>query len=929
VTGSAEPPIAESLASSRFGFDTLIGVLHGRIGASSIMVGRATALARLVDVFDTVGMIDGDQPAIALIAGEPGIGKTRLVREFLASRTSDCPTFALAGEAGSMGRSFGAIGSFVEAEDPARALTAAVGEAVARGPVVLAVEDLHWLDADSAAVVDSLTQQSWSNLIVVGTYRSGDLSRGAPGGELVQRLERRHTVEQIRLDRLDRSEVAAMIAGIIQRQPSSAVVAAVDRRSGGVPFVIEELVRFCRADSFADDVLTAELPWSLDEVVRQQISGLAVDERLTIEIMAVYGRAIAFDTLCMVADFDEARALVALRSLIERAVIVESSDDRFWFVHALVADAVSGQLIGRERRRLHERCFEAERVSTSPDPWTLARHAGGAGRFEKIIEIARDGAPRYLARGGSFQALRLAADGLAEAPDDPLLLGLATEAAWRLDFNDEALVTASRWCQVASDPVDRIEAERLHGRLHQEQGDEAGVRSSIVRLMAWFENLADERHRALAAAAVAQLLMLAGDSRDAVEWGDRAIHHGMASGDQHAVTRGMVERGSALLGVGHRSESIVALTEAASAAIAIGDAVLESRAINNSLEAIPVYSELGRRHLASLVDVTRRSGFDKLGVGPAHFWHMQLAIGEGNMPGVRRALGYRTKSTDDSRTWSNHRNDATEALLSLEEGRYGDAIVWASANIEPESCEKEPVIGLSMAVAAAVGDRKRVHSLFESVLSFDQMSDIAILFTEVLFIVEAALAADVEPAAIRRRFLHGWLGTHPSYDQLVDPIEGLLAVAEGRSSEAIAHLTAALDQPDERLILPMIGSLRTSLAQALLSVGDRAGALAAVTHVLDHDLSRWPGVRRDRAEALARRLRGASSRSDGDLTHREREVAALLAEGLTNGQLAERLFISPKTAAAHVSNILAKLGLASRAEIAAWAVRNGIELTTA
>ena len=59
----------------------------------------------------------------------------------------------------------------------------------------------------------------------------------------------------------------------------------------------------------------------------------------------------------------------------------------------------------------------------------------------------------------------------------------------------------------------------------------------------------------------------------------------------------------------------------------------------------------------------------------------------------------------------------------------------------------------------------------------------------------------------------------------------------------------------------------------------------------------------------------------GDLTARESEVAALIAEGLTNGQLAERLFISPKTAAVHVSNILAKLGLSSRTEIAAWSIR--------
>jgi DNA-binding NarL/FixJ family response regulator len=133
-----------------------------------------------------------------------------------------------------------------------------------------------------------------------------------------------------------------------------------------------------------------------------------------------------------------------------------------------------------------------------------------------------------------------------------------------------------------------------------------------------------------------------------------------------------------------------------------------------------------------------------------------------------------------------------------------------------------------------------------------------------------------------------------------------------------------LDEPEPGLARPLLGSMRTALAVALAATGDRAGARRAVRRVLDDDLARWPGVRRDRALDLGRRLEGASTRPDGELTGREREVAALLADGLTNGQLAERLFISPKTAAVHVSNILAKLGLSSRAEIAAWAVRHGI-----
>jgi len=64
--------------------------------------------------------------------------------------------------------------------------------------------------------------------------------------------------------------------------------------------------------------------------------------------------------------------------------------------------------------------------------------------------------------------------------------------------------------------------------------------------------------------------------------------------------------------------------------------------------------------------------------------------------------------------------------------------------------------------------------------------------------------------------------------------------------------------------------------------------------------------------------------AEGDLTAREREVATLLAEGVTNAELARRLYISPKTAAVHVSNILMKLGMGSRAEVAAWAVRTGL-----
>ena len=106
------------------------------------------------------------------------------------------------------------------------------------------------------------------------------------------------------------------------------------------------------------------------------------------------------------------------------------------------------------------------------------------------------------------------------------------------------------------------------------------------------------------------------------------------------------------------------------------------------------------------------------------------------------------------------------------------------------------------------------------------------------------------------------------------------------------------------------------------------GALGRAGEARDHAeealrlLERWPGWRRAEAEALRRRLGGGErATTDEVLTPREAEVAALVAEGLSNGDIGRQLYISTKTASVHVSNILAKLGMSSRAEIAAWVAR--------
>jgi DNA-binding CsgD family transcriptional regulator len=120
-----------------------------------------------------------------------------------------------------------------------------------------------------------------------------------------------------------------------------------------------------------------------------------------------------------------------------------------------------------------------------------------------------------------------------------------------------------------------------------------------------------------------------------------------------------------------------------------------------------------------------------------------------------------------------------------------------------------------------------------------------------------------------------------------------------------------------------LGSAHVGAGRCLVALR-RLGEAKEHAAIAGELLAHWGGARVEELAMLQRRLGGRDSVEGPDaLTPREREVVALLAEGLTNGEIASRLFISPKTASVHVSNILAKLSMTSRTEVAAYAVRAG------
>jgi DNA-binding CsgD family transcriptional regulator len=189
-------------------------------------------------------------------------------------------------------------------------------------------------------------------------------------------------------------------------------------------------------------------------------------------------------------------------------------------------------------------------------------------------------------------------------------------------------------------------------------------------------------------------------------------------------------------------------------------------------------------------------------------------------------------------------------------------------------------------------------------------------------LVDAYLASnDLVSANAASQPLPGAHHEHPQAFALTERASGLLAAARGDSGLA-ANLLRNASAEFDRLELPFHAArTRLELARAI-SVVNPSLAVVEASWALDR-LERL-GAHRDAAAAAALlRSLGIASRPGprqvGQLSQRERDVLALLKRGLTNPEIAAELFISPKTAAHHVSSILAKLNLRSRAEAAAFA----------
>src|SRR6266545_4782571 len=922
-------------------------MLAGRTGLCPVMVGRGMELARLQRA------LAADETQVVLVSGEAGVGKTRLLREL--SATLPVGARVLAGQAsqGVPARPFQllleAIGPSVstwrqvpqrlaDREEPLRLLLRPIlghlepftdreysqeellGAAVAlvedlligTGRGVLVFEDLHWADAQSVALFGRLALTPSLGALLVGSFRPEAVDRRHQLVATLADVGRQREITQVALDRLDQHAVAELLV--------------------------------TAGDTDPERLQDLPLPWNLSEAVLRRLDHLDPAQLRVVEAAAVLGERIPFDLLASVTGSDENELIDTLRKLVAGGVVLEDEPDVFRFRHALTREAIAGELLGRERRRLHEKALAGLQEAGSIDWAAIAWHARGAGRYDDLVSAARAGAIAYLQRGASLEALRLAEEGLAEAGDDLQLEMSASKAAWLVGLIDIAIEHGERWHAVARQagrPEAEVDALVHLARLYYEAKDRERQWEAVWACMRVAEPLGHGEPLARAYALVAEAYMLSDQREQAVEWSDRALELSEEIGFAPARVTALVNKGSALVELpGHRQQGVELLELAVAEAEAAGFNLLLHRALYNllcgTLGTWP--PERSRQTLRSLREVDRRSG---LAVGKLHLIAAEIATMEGDLAAVRATL-------DEERRMRLAGMDRLipaelahwRARLALETDKLSEAEAALGEHPTHGDRDDNPYLTgsrslLRLELAARRGDLDGVRDLLDDLdpkavtnlchsLHFGMDSLVPGLL--------AAMRAGLEPATARA-FL-----TEVEQAGAERPAE---AAGDGAPSPALRHLEAALLEAEGdpaaardayleagaagHRTVPLRADCQLGAARCMMALG-RPELAKAHARAAEKLLERWPGWRRDEARALLVRLRTAPRRAQGPLTPREREVAQLVAEGLSNGEVAKRLFISTKTASVHVSNILGKLGMSSRAEIAAWAVGTGLAM---
>jgi DNA-binding CsgD family transcriptional regulator len=779
--------------------------------------------------------------------------------------------------------------------------------------LVVAIDDIQWLDDSSArALAFALRRLVDETILVLFARRVGT---ALPPSEVEQTIDSMR-VERLAVGPLSLGAIHRLLQVRLGRTFPRPTLLHLYETSGGNPFYALELARERDAGGTAGDPTPPlRVPESLERLVRNRLSDLSAPTREALSLVAAGGRS--SPAMLRAAGVDEGALAQAVA-----ARVLEHTDGVIRFTHPLLASALYQELPHDARERAHRLLADivddplvrarhlalaasepdAEVAATLEDAATLAASRGASVTAAELAEHAVRLTPAD-ARGDrqrraieAVRAHRLAGDARRARADADKLLALPLSRRQRVEalivLSDieqigalERAIALRREALAAADSLPALQAS-IHAWLASAVRLTEGLGAAVLHARASLElaeRLGDDRLRAEALTALSVVRFNAGEP-DALELAEQALDLAAAAGESKRLFE-------AWEGLVHVLVWSAQLDRART--------LLESQ-----------YEELRERDEAATAPVLWYLSLVELGAG-----RLALAADYAERQREINRLYAIDDQEDPLAIWvvarvAAHRGELDRARelagrsLALAQGRpqvvAGQAGVLALVEAWNEK-PLEAVAHFSAAEEARYSTGVRAPSMYwwraeyvETLLKLGR--------------IDAAVdLLDVWEADATRLGL-GWVLAH------VTRCRGLVAAARGDVDAALALLAQAA--AGHEAVHDPFGRARALLALGIVRRRGRQKALSreAIEAALEAfekiGAAGWAGKARTELGRI-----GGRTREQG-LTGAERRVAALVAEGRTNREVAAALFLGERTVETHLSHVYAKLGVRSRAELA-------------
>ena len=836
-----------------------------------------------------LGEAESGHGRVVFVGGEPGIGKTSLVTTFAAAVGASVRVGIGRCDALVTPR---ALGPFLEA---AAALDIAVSEdrdgfvrgfvdhLRGSGPTLVVIEDAHWADEATTETIGMLGRRAVDlPVVLVVTYRENEVGADHPLRTVLGDLATSASSAWLALRPLSLEAVRSLAL------PDGASPEELHQRTGGNPFYVTE--------ALAEP--GTSVPTTVRLAVLARVSRLAPSARAVVDAVSVVpGRAEAWlvDAMCETSPAD-------VDACIHGGVLVVA-DGTFTFRHEVARLAVETELGEGQRRELHGRVVAALTQRSDIDPARIAHHADASGDETVAARYSMQAALQASARAAHREAVRHGERALALrhelSPDDAA--ALEARLAFSLSASaraDEAVTMAresvAHW-RSAGDELKQADALTVLASALGSIGRTAAGMEAIAQSIDLLESHPPGPELAAAYTRLASSHMLARDRDTAVMWGERAIALASELGDPIPLGRALIETGIADV-MDERFEGLAR--------------------INQGIE-------LGRqRGLPALMS----HGYSQIGSGCGELRRYDQAVpalietvaiaGEHSYEANRRyALAWLARCRFDQGQWDEaetHVRDALAGSSSVSYIRFValNTLGWLRAR--RGSDDVWPPLDEALELAEAIGHLQR---LWPSAVARAEAGWLAGNLDPHVALLESSfgLAAECRHGVAMGE-LAVWLRRAGREVALPGGVAGPFVDWVSGDHLAAAAGFRRMGCPYEAASALADSGDTASLREALATF-ERLGAAPAASTVTRE-------LRRRGVRVASRRGRDAQPAAHpSGLTERELEVLRLVAAGFTNPQIAAALYISRKTAEHHVSSILVKLGVSSRTEAAAAAVR--------